>query len=259
MILQVKEVTKRFGGLLSLNGVSLDVTESEILGIIGPNGAGKTTLFNVISGYLPPNSGQIIFDGQDITRLKAHEIAKLGIGRTFQASTPFKKISVLENVFTGYHMSYQTRIWSRLLRSPSARKEEEMLRQKAMEIIEFVGLAEHKDKNAEELSSGYLRLLAIAIALATKPKLMLLDEPVTTLSPSKIEMVMELITRVRDLGTTVIIIEHNMRAIMDYCDRVVVLAYGQKLAEGLPHEIQENKEVIESYLGIPWESEENAT
>ncbi|MGD9117697.1 MAG: ABC transporter ATP-binding protein [Dehalococcoidia bacterium] len=249
MILQVEEVTKRFGGLVALDKVSLNVTESEILGIIGPNGAGKSTLFNVISGYFPADSGKIIFDGQDITGLKAHEIANLGIGRTFQGAASLKKISVLENVFTGYHMRYKTSIWKRLLRSPSARQEEEMLKQRAMEIIDFVGLTPHKDKLAEELSSGYLRLLAVAIALTTKPKLMLLDEPVTTLSGDKVDMVMELVTRVRNLGTTVIIIEHNMKAIMDYCDRIVVLAYGKKLAEGSPHEIRANKEVVESYLG----------
>ncbi len=250
MILEVEEVTKRFGGLVALDRVSLSVNKSEILGIIGPNGAGKTTLFNVISGYFPPTGGRLIFDGQDITRLKAHEIANLGIGRTFQGLSVFKKMSVLENVFAGYHMSYKTMLWSRLLRSPSALKEEKMLRQKAMEILEFVGLASQKDKLAEELSSGYLRLLAIGIALATNPKLLLLDEPVTTLSLDKVEMVMELITRVRDSGTTAVIIEHNMKAIMDHCDRIVVLAYGKKLAEGPPHEISENKEVIESYLGV---------
>ncbi len=250
MILQVENLTKHFGGLLALNKVNLHVDNSEILGLIGPNGAGKSTLFNVISGYFPPTSGKVIFDGRDITGLKAHQIANLGISRTFQASATFKKISVLENVFTGYHMSYKTSIWKRILRSPSALKEEEELKQKAMEILEFVGLSVQRDKLAGELSSGYLRLLAIGIALAANPKLMLLDEPVTTLSPDKVEMVMELITRVRQLGTTVVIIEHNMKAIMDYCDRIVVLGYGKKLAEGLPHEIAENKEVIESYLGV---------
>ncbi len=250
MILQVENLTKHFGGLLALNKVNLHVDNSEILGLIGPNGAGKSTLFNVISGYFPPTSGKVIFDGRDITGLKAHQIANLGISRTFQASATFKKISVLGNVFTGYHMSYKTSIWKRILRSPSALKEEEELKQKAMEILEFVGLSAQRDKLAGELSSGYLRLLAIGIALAANPKLMLLDEPVTTLSPDKVEMVMELITRVRQLGTTVVIIEHNMKAIMDYCDRIVVLGYGKKLAEGLPHEIAENKEVIESYLGV---------
>jgi len=249
MILQIEEITKKFGGLIAVDKVSFNVTESEILGIIGPNGAGKSTLFNVIGGYFLPTGGKVIFDGRDITGLKANEIANLGISRTFQGSTAFKKISVLENVFTGYHMRYKTSMWRRLLRIPSALKEEEMLRQKATEILEFIGLASQRDKLAEELSSGYLKLLIIGIALATQPKLILLDEPVTTLSPDKTERVMELITRVRNLGTTVLIIEHNMKAIMDYCDRIVVLAYGKKLAEGLPQEIKENKDVIESYLG----------
>ena len=250
VILQVREVTKRFGGLVSLNEVSLDVKHAEILGVIGPNGAGKTTLFNVISGYFPPNGGQITFDGHDITGMKAHQVANLGISRTFQASTPFKKATVFENIYIGFHMGYKTRIWQRALRTPAARKEEKELEEMAQKTLEFVGLTEHQDKLASELSSGYLRLLAIGAALATKPKLMLLDEPVTTLSPGKVEMVMKLVTRVRELGTTVMIIEHNMKAIMDYCDRIVVLGYGKKLAEGLPQDIGENQEVIESYLGV---------
>ena len=171
MILEVEELTKRFGGLRAIDGLSLQVNESEILGIIGPNGAGKTTLFNVISGYFPPTSGKVIFNNRDITGLKSHQIANLGITRTFQASTTFKKITVFENVFTAYHMSLKTRIWRRLLGIPSALKEEEMLRQKAMEILEFVGLTSQKDKLAGELSSGNLKLLVIGIALATNPKL----------------------------------------------------------------------------------------
>jgi branched-chain amino acid transport system ATP-binding protein len=228
----------------------LDVKEAEILGIIGPNGAGKTTLFNVISGYFRPNSGKVIFDGQDITGLKAHQVANLGVSRTFQASTPFKKATVFENVLIGFHMSYKTSIWQRVLRTAAAQKEERELEEMTRKTLEFVGLIPHKDKLASELSSGYLRLLAIGTALATKPKLMLLDEPVTTLSPDKVEMVMELVTRVRNLGTTVVLIEHNMKAIMAYCDRIAVLGYGKKLAEGLPHEIRENREVVESYLGV---------
>lgn len=250
IILEIRKVTKRFGGLVSLNEVSLDVKRNEILGVIGPNGAGKTTLFNVISGFFPPNGGQVIFDGQDITGMKAHEVANLGISRTFQASTPFKKISVFENIFLGFHMGYKTRLWQRFLRTPAVLREEEELKEMTQKTLEFVGLTEHQDKLASELSSGYLRLLAIGTALATKPKVMLLDEPVTTLSPAKVEMVMKLVTRVRELGTTILIIEHNMKAIMDYCDRIVVLGYGKKLAEGLPQEIGENQEVIESYLGV---------
>jgi len=248
-ILEVKKLSKHFGGLAAVNQVDLNVVDSEILGLIGPNGAGKTTLFNVISGFFPPTSGQVLFDGRDITGLKAHEIAHLGISRTFQASTLFMKLSVLDNVFTGYHMSYKTSIWKRLLRRPAALKEEEMLRQKAMEILGFMGLAPLKDELAANLPHGHQRILGVCLALATNPKLLLLDEPVTGMNPSETQNMIDLIRRIRDRGITIVIVEHDMKAVMNLCDRISVLSYGKKIAEGLPQEIRENKEVIEAYLG----------
>lgn len=248
-ILEVKKLNKYFGGLAAISELDLGVSDSEILGLIGPNGAGKTTLFNVISGYFPPTSGKVVFYGRDITGLKAHQIAHLGISRTFQASTLFMKISVLENVFTGYHMSYQTGVWNRLLRTPAAHKEEETLRQKAMGIIDFMGLSSVRDELAANLPHGHQRILGVCMALATNPKLLLLDEPVTGMNLEETQTMIDLIRQIRDRGVTIVVVEHDMKAIMNLCDRIAVLNYGQKIAEGLPEEIRENTEVIEAYLG----------
>jgi branched-chain amino acid transport system ATP-binding protein len=249
-VLTVRKLTKHFGGLAALNDVDLDVSESEILGIIGPNGAGKTTLFNIIAGFFPPTSGEVMFREKELTGLRADQIARKGIGRTFQASTLFKQFTVFDNVFNAFHMHYRQPPWKALLHTSAVREEERTKKQEAMEILNFTGLASQKDKLAENLSSGYQKILAISIALATNPELLLLDEPVTTLSPHMVETVMGLVTKVRDAGMTVLIIEHNMKAIMDYCDRIVVLAYGKKVAEGLPQDIRENREVVEAYLGV---------
>jgi branched-chain amino acid transport system ATP-binding protein len=203
----------------------------------------------VIAGFFLPTSGKIIFDGEDITGLRADQIAKKGIARTFQQSTLFTQLTVFDNVFATFHMYYKEPRWKAFLHTPSVRREEEVARQRTMEVLKFAGLASQKDKLANTLSSGYQKMLSIAMAFALQPKLLLLDEPVTTLSPDKVEMVMNLVTEIRKAGATVIVVEHNMKAIMDYCDRIVVLAYGRQLAEGKPQEIQENRDVIEAYIG----------
>jgi branched-chain amino acid transport system ATP-binding protein len=249
-VLEVRKLRKDFGGVAALNDVDLAVFKSDILGIIGPNGAGKTTLFNIIAGFFPPTGGKVMLKGEQLTGLRADQIARKGIGRTFQASTLFGQFTVFDNVFNAFHMHYRQPPWKALLHTGAVRDEERIMQQKAMEILNFTGLASQKDKLAENLSSGYQKILAISIALATNPELLLLDEPVTTLSPHMVETVMGLVAKVRDAGTTVLIIEHNMKAIMDYCDRIVVLAYGRKIAEGLPQEIGENREVVEAYLGV---------
>jgi branched-chain amino acid transport system ATP-binding protein len=248
-MLQVRKLSKRFGGLIALDRLDIDINDSEILGVIGPNGAGKTTLFNVISGFFPPTRGKVFFDGEDVTGLRADEITQLGISRTFQTSTLFMSLTVLENVFIGCHMRYKTNIWKRLFRMPSAVKEEDTLRERAKEILKFMGLESIRNEIAKNLPHGHQKILSVCMALATRPKLLLLDEPVTGMNPTEMQTMIDLIRRIRDSGITIAIVEHNMKTVVNLCDRLIVLNYGQKIAEGRPLEILENEEVIEAYLG----------
>jgi branched-chain amino acid transport system ATP-binding protein len=248
-ILRIEGLSKRFGGLVALEGVHMDILRSEILGIIGPNGAGKTTLFNAISGSFHPTGGRIFLDGENITGLGAHEIARRGISRSFQSTTLFMDLSVLDNVFTGCHLSYRTPFWKRWLRTPGALREEENLRGKALEILGSMGLGWQTDELAKNLPHGHQMILSVCIALATRPKLLLLDEPVTGMNQEEIETMVALIRRIRDRGMTIALVEHNVRTVMNLCDRVVVLNHGLKIAEGIPEEIRKNDQVIEAYLG----------
>ena len=248
-MLQVRGLTKSFGGVTALDQLDMEIVDSEILGIIGPNGAGKSTLFNVISGYFPPTSGHVFLDGKDITHLRADETASVGISRTFQAATLFTSLSVLENVFVGCHMRYKENIWKRLARTPGARREERDLREAALEIIDFMGLTQVKAELAGNLPHGHQKTLSVCMALATRPKLLLLDEPVTGMNATEIATMVGLVRRIRASGITVAIVEHNMKTVLDLCDRIVVLNYGRKMAEGPPEVILEREEVIEAYLG----------
>ena len=248
-LLEISGLKRFFGGLSAVNKLDMHVTEGEILGLIGPNGAGKTTLFNLISGFLPPSAGEVIFAGERISGLKPHAIAAKGIGRTFQQSILFMGSSVFENVFTGFHMEYRTGVLKQFLHTPSARREEAGIRQKTLEILEAIHLAPLKDELAANLAHGHQRILGIGLALTSQPRLLLLDEPVAGMNPGETFQTTELIRQLRNRGITIVLVEHDMQAVMSLCDRIVVLNYGRKIAEGLPREIRENKEVIEAYLG----------
>lgn len=248
-LLKVEKLSKYFGGLNALTELDLEVSPLEILGIIGPNGAGKTTLFNVITGFLAPASGRIIFKGEDIIGLRTDQITRRGITRTFQTSILYMQASCFENVLMGFHIHYKEPKWKAFLHTRTACEEEALTKQKAIEILEFMGLAQFKDELASNLPHGQQRALGIGIALATNPKLLLLDEPATGMNLKETETLMKQIKQLRDRDITIVLVEHNMKAIMNLCDRIVVLNYGRKIAEGSPQEIRGNPQVIEAYLG----------
>ena len=248
-LLEIKDMTKNFGGLRVLDKVNLHVNKGEILGLIGPNGAGKTTLFNVISGVHKCNSGQVLFNGEDITGLKPNIIADKGMVRTFQHMVLWRNFTVLDCMRAALHMRSGFKTFEGIFSTPSYRKKEKRIVEEAMRILEFVGMTELKDQLAGTLSHGYRRTMTLGIGAASRPPLLLLDEPVTALNPERVAHIMTLIRKVRDEGTTILIVEHNMRTIFDICDRIVVLNAGKNIAEGTPNEIRENKEVIASYLG----------
>jgi len=235
-----------------LNGLSLKVREGEILGIIGPNGAGKSTLFNVIAGVFSPSAGRVLLEGKDITGLKPHAIAKKGIGRSFQVNTLFGNATVMDNVRIGFHLASRRGVKGFagvLLRTPAQKRSEAAVDKKVVQVLDFVGMTHLLGIPARNLSYGYQRTLALALALASGPRLLLLDEPVTALNPERVASVMDLIGRIRHRGTTVVMVEHNMRAIFTSCDRVAVMHCGAKFAEGTPEQVRDNPEVIEAYLG----------
>jgi branched-chain amino acid transport system ATP-binding protein len=248
-LVELVDLRKQFGALVAVNDLNLGIEEGEMVGLIGPNGSGKTTIFNLITGFLKPTKGKIIWQGKNITGLPPHTIAEKGITRTFQLTSTYEDMTVFQNIVMACHLHVDAGVLSQYLGLPRMRKREKAIEEKAIELLDFTGLTPHKDKLARELSSGWRKALAICVAFATAPKLLLLDEPVTTLSPSMVEIIMGLVTKLRDAGTTIVLIEHNMKAIMDYCHRLVVLAYGSKIAEGTGQEIRENKEVVEAYLG----------
>jgi branched-chain amino acid transport system ATP-binding protein len=249
--LELRALTRWFGGLLAVHEVSLGVERGEIMGLIGPNGAGKTTLFNLVSGVLRPHGGDVFFEGRRLTGAPMHVIARHGLVRTFQLSRLWGNFTVLQNVLTGCHLHAGVRVWETILDPRRSRATERRLEDRAREILHLVGLGGREEEMAASLPHGLQRVLQIAIALAPEPKVLLLDEPVTGMNQVEVDEVMNLIRRLRDRhGLTAVLVEHNMRAVMGVCDRLAVLHFGRKIAEGTPDEIASNEEVVQAYLGV---------
>jgi len=248
-LLSVKEVSKSFGGLVAVNLLSFDVFPGEIVAVIGPNGAGKTTLFNLITGFLTPDRGYILFDGRDFTGQPPHRIAEAGMARTFQNLQLFTNMSVLENAMMGRYLQSRAGLFSNALRLPHARREEKAIEEAAMAKLDMMGLAGDAHLSPDSLPYGRQKLLEIARALAVEPRLLLVDEPAGGLSTQEIEDLAKVIRRIRSDGITTLLVEHRMELVMGIADRIVVLNFGSKIAEGSPHYVQKNDRVITAYLG----------
>ncbi|MGI9436688.1 MAG: ABC transporter ATP-binding protein [Geminicoccaceae bacterium] len=254
-ILEIDRLTRRFGGLTALDNLSFKVRSGAIHGLIGPNGAGKTTTFNVISGFYPPSSGRVLFLDRDISGLSADRIGAAGMVRTFQHTTLFKELTVLDNVLVGGHLRAQTSLWSMLMGKDRDLRDQTLTA--ARETLDFFGLADRQHELAAALPHGLQRALGMAVALAAEPRFLLLDEPFTGMNAEETRQMMALIRTIRDQGMTILLVEHDMKAVMSLCDRITVLSFGRRLAEGTPDEIKANPDVIEAYLGAPNEARDS--
>lgn len=248
-LMEIQNLTKRFGGLTAVGDVSFSVNEGEILSVIGPNGAGKSTLFKLISSFLPVSSGSVVYKGENITSLSPHIVARKGVVRTFQETTIFKNMTAIDNVVVAHHLRSKASLLGFFFRSPTAREDEARFRASASEILDYLGLGDVKEMTASTLPHGYLRALGIAIGMAAQPKLLLLDEPFAGMNSDETAQAIKMVRGIRDRGVTVLLVEHDMPAVMNISDRIVVLNFGKKIAEGTPKEIQTNEAVIEAYLG----------
>jgi branched-chain amino acid transport system ATP-binding protein len=248
-LLSIQHLTKRFGGLIAVNDVTFDVAEGEILSVIGPNGAGKSTLFKLISSFLVPTNGEVLYNGERISGAKPHVVARKGVVRTFQETTVFKEMTALENVVVAHHLRLHASVPGVYFASPAARADERRFRDSSAEILTYLGLGHVMQEKARNLPHGYLRALGIAIAMAAEPKVLLLDEPFAGMNPEETDRAVTMVQGIRQRGITVLLVEHDMSAVMRISDRIVVISFGTKIAEGRPAEIRENEQVIEAYLG----------
>jgi len=249
-MLELVELRKQFGELVAVNDINLSIEKGELRGLIGPNGSGKTTLFSLITGFMRPTKGEVLWEGHDITQKPPHSRAEIGIVRTFQITTLFKEMTALQNVIMAYHLHTEMGLLKQFFGTRATRERERFLEQKALGVLETLGIADVRGEIVKNLPHGHQEALALAIAMATEPKLLLLDEPVTGMNHVETRDMMKRIRMLNEQGITILLVEHDMRAVMGICRKLTVVNFGQRIAEGSPEEIMNNKDVVEAYLGV---------